>query len=390
MSVHRIHSPLFTSHHTPTLNNPRQEASEGLWDCVTRIWDAFVSCIQSFLQSVGQCFGLCSVEQTSVPSARDLDAQYIFEQSNLQTQEYAARDLESQFRRSMAQMQNEPRKSFQHRVAPLLWDKEEIKVGNYNVGIAHNIGRRPTMEDDHLATTFTINVAGHNYPVQLFGIFDGHGGRNVARYVRDNLGTLLQQALTRFNTGGLTDAGILKAMEWTTVKLNWDLKRDYPSIATEEGSTATFAAILNGKLWTANVGDSRTVLDNDGTPIQLSEDAKPNDPRYKAEIQERGGYVVDGRVNGDLAIGRSIGDFRLGGAVSPKATVTAFPLNRIRPGSHLVLCCDGVYDVSRSKDVVQDVHAHKNHSAGTIARNIIYSAYQAGSEDNLSCMVVKL
>ena len=43
--------------------------------------------------------------------------------------------------------------------------------------------------------------------------------------------------------------------------------------------------ILDGNLWTANVGDSRTVLDNDGIAVQLTEDAKPEEPRYTKRLK---------------------------------------------------------------------------------------------------------
>ncbi|OGN58689.1 MAG: hypothetical protein A3C42_01330 [Chlamydiae bacterium RIFCSPHIGHO2_02_FULL_45_9] len=52
----------------------------------------------------------------------------------------------------------------------------------------------------------------------------------------------------------------------------------------QSGTTATVAMILDGKLWTANVGDSRTILDNG---IQLSEDAKPTDTHYRKGIENQ-------------------------------------------------------------------------------------------------------
>ncbi len=263
------------------------------------------------------------------------------------------------------------------------------------VGVAHAIGRRPTMEDEHLATSFNLMIGGRCYPVQLFGIFDGHGGPTASRFVRDHLQQKLQETLMEFNQGGLTEAGIWKALKMTCVRLNRDFKDLHGGLVpNNEGSTATIAVILDNHLWTANVGDSRTVLENNGSPVQLSEDAKPNDPRYRRGIEHRGGRVINvfgvPRVNGDLAIARSIGDHRFNGAVSARPKITKKPMAEIAPGSHLVLCCDGVYDVSRTVDIAAATHANRNCPPGMLARNIIYSAYQAGSEDNLSALVVKL
>ena len=66
------------------------------------------------------------------------------------------------------------------------------------------------------------------------------------------------------------------------------------------------------------------------------------------------------------------------------------PLKAIPKDSHLVLCCDGIWDVGSTAQVVSAVHANRKESPSTLAKNIVYSALRAGSTDNLSAMVVKL
>ena len=358
LGTRAIQQNIYTSH------DQRLNASESWTDCLSRIWNLFVDTIKSCLRWLG------FLPDSSV-SAR----------------------LTRQMQYAMRQMEQEPVKPFQYQVAPGNWGMQEERVGGYNVGIAHAQGRRPTMEDEHLATSFTLAVGGHRYPVRLFGIFDGHGGREAARFVRDHLRTKLQVALVACNARGLSEEGIWNALKKTTTELNDEFKQRYGQIAQTQGTTATIAMILDGNLWTANVGDARTVLDNQGIPFQLTEDAKPDDPRYKKGIEKRGGSVriIAGvaRINGALAVARAIGDNAERG-VNPSPKITKKPLSEIHPGSHLILCCDGIYDVARTKDVVHAVHTHKTTSAGRLARNIIYSAYQAGSTDNLSAMVVKL
>jgi protein phosphatase 1L len=347
-----------------TAHDQRLNASESWTDCLTRIWDLFVDTIKSALRWIGL------LSDPSVTARLSRQMQY-----------------------AMQQMEQEPAKPFQYLAAPGDWGMQEERIGGYSVGIAHAQGRRPTMEDEHLATSFTLAVGGRRYPVQLFGIFDGHGGRDAARFVRDNLRAKLQEALVECNSGRLSEEGIWNALKKTTTQLNEEFKQRCGQTANAQGTTATIAMILDGNLWTANVGDARTVLDNQGTPFQLTEDAKPDDPRYKKGIEKRGGSVVtvDGvaRINRVLAVARAIGDNAVRG-VNPSPKITKKPLSEIRPGSHLILCCDGVYDVARTKDVVHAVRTHRNTSAGNLARNIIYSSHQAGSTDNLSALVVKL
>lgn len=42
-------------------------------------------------------------------------------------------------------------------------------------------GWRNTMEDSHIADTTTLGKG-----IYLFSVFDGHGGNEVADYLRDN------------------------------------------------------------------------------------------------------------------------------------------------------------------------------------------------------------
>lgn len=346
---------------------------EGIRGCLGKIWQTFVNCIRPFLNYFG-----------FLP---DYEFRLIQDESQIRAR------LARQMQYGMDQMQRESRKSFQYHIAPRTWDMHEEQVGRYRVGISHAIGRRPTMEDEHLATSFNLTIAGRNYPIQLFGIFDGHGGGETSKYVRDNLRARLQEALVEFNAQGLNDAGIWKALKMTTVRLNRDFKNNFGDVVRRQGTTATISMILDQKIWTANVGDARTVLDNAGTPIQLTEDAKPGDPRYKRGIEKRGGNVQLARVprvNGNLAVARAIGDHHLNGAVSARPKITVTPLSAVRPGSHLILCCDGIYDVARTQDVVNAVHLRRNVPAGELARDIVYSAYRSGSGDNLSSMVIKI
>jgi serine/threonine protein phosphatase PrpC len=42
--------------------------------------------------------------------------------------------------------------------------------------------------------------------------------------------------------------------------------------------------------------------------VALSEDHKPDDPKESNRISAAGGYVVEGRVNGNLNLSRALGD----------------------------------------------------------------------------------
>jgi|AntAceMinimDraft_5_1070358.scaffolds.fasta_scaffold341124_1 serine/threonine protein phosphatase PrpC len=47
----------------------------------------------------------------------------------------------------------------------------------------------------------------------------------------------------------------------------------------------------------------------------MSEDQKPSRPDEKARILRAGGFVMNGRVLGDLAVSRAFGDKKVGGTI---------------------------------------------------------------------------
>jgi protein phosphatase 1G len=57
---------------------------------------------------------------------------------------------------------------------------------------------------------------------------------------------------------------------------------------------------VKSDIYIANAGDSRSVLCRKGTNKDLSVDHKPDNEKEYKRIQNAGGFVVEGRVNGNL------------------------------------------------------------------------------------------
>lgn len=78
---------------------------------------------------------------------------------------------------------------------------------------------------------------------------------------------------------------------------------------SDSGTTAVVALIRGKQLIVANAGDSRCVLSEKGTAVDMSYDHKPEDELELARIKNAGGKVtMDGRVNGGLNLSRAIGN----------------------------------------------------------------------------------
>jgi protein phosphatase PTC1 len=111
--------------------------------------------------------------------------------------------------------------------------------------------------------------------------------------------------------------------------------------ADASGATITIPpSTARRVLYTANAGDARAVLCRGGKAIRLSYDHKGSDKREAKRIMDAGGFVMSGRVNGVLAVTRSLGDSSMKEFVvgSPYTTETELSDD----DEFLILACDGV------------------------------------------------
>jgi protein phosphatase PTC1 len=93
-------------------------------------------------------------------------------------------------------------------------------------------------------------------------------------------------------------------------------------------------------LYCANAGDARGVLCRNGKAVRLTYDHKGSDRQEAKRITDAGGFVLSGRVNGVLAVTRSLGDSSMKEFVvgAPYTTETEL----CDQDEFLILACDGV------------------------------------------------
>ena len=93
-------------------------------------------------------------------------------------------------------------------------------------------------------------------------------------------------------------------------------------------------------LYCANAGDARGVLCRAGKAVRLTYDHKGSDKQEAKRIMDAGGFVMSGRVNGVLAVTRSLGDSSMKEFVVGSPYTTETELND--HDEFLILACDGV------------------------------------------------
>lgn len=93
----------------------------------------------------------------------------------------------------------------------------------------------------------------------------------------------------------------------------------------------------------------------------------------------------DNRIDGVLAVARSLGDFNIHG-VGREPEINEFQVDE--NDKLLVICCDGVFDVLTNDDVAKI--ALNTSSTTEAAYTIRNAAFGALSYDNISSIVVDL
>ncbi len=302
------------------------------------------------------------------------------------------RKLSKENKEAQLHMKNEPDKFFQYKIARAYLPQAmpEKMVGPYKVGTFSYMGRRNFMEDEHLISAFSLHINGQKYPIELFCVFDGHGGTACVNFVKSHFQEQLCKMLQQFNPQGLTDKGIWNALKITFVELNKAFKKAFPTKEIS-GTTSCAVMFLDGNMWTANAGDTRALLENNGHCTLLSEDAKPGNERFERAVHRRGATVKMNqvlRVDGILSTARAIGDRHVRG-VSARPKIIKKSLSEIAEKSQVIIACDGIFDVASSQQVTTALYNNKNVAVNTLAKNIVASSFQAGSMDNLSTIVIR-
>ncbi|KAJ8472591.1 hypothetical protein ONZ45_g16601 [Pleurotus djamor] len=208
------------------------------------------------------------------------------------------------------------------------------------------------MEDAHAAL---LQLEENEEKVNtFFAVYDGHGGSTVARFAGQNVHRRLvtEEAFKE----GQYELALKKAFIGT----DEDLLANPAHARDPSGCTAVAALLTHDKkIYVANAGDSRSVISVKGQVKPLSFDHKPTSITERARITEAGGYVEFGRVNGNLALSRALGDFtyKKNYSLGPeKQVITADPditCHEITDEDEfLVLACDGIWDCLTSQQVV--------------------------------------
>lgn len=299
--------------------------------------------------------------------------------------------------------------------------ERENCVGRNNKGVSWGctsvIGRRKEMEDavavipsfmsrtcDHVGgCTAPGSVTSSDISaIHFFGVYDGHGGSQVANFCKERMHEVILEEWDRDQT--------IDSCEW---QRRWEATfcsgfgRADNEVLTEAvapemvGSTAVVVVLSGCQIITSNCGDSRAVLFRRTEAIPLTVDQKPDRSDELVRIEGQGGKVINwngARVLGVLAMSRAIGDRYLRPWIIPVPEITF--MTRTDEDECLILASDGLWDVMTNEEVGEVARRilrrwRRSQSDGfspaqTVADNLQEIAYGRNSSDNISIIVVDL
>ena len=216
-----------------------------------------------------------------------------------------------------------------------------------------------------------------------------------------------------------------KSQSSTTTASNTTTTQPPPPTPTEDedsGTTASIVLLTPRWIVCANAGDSRAVYSRSNhRVVALSYDHKPDDEEEERRICDAGGYVSGGRVEGDLAVSRGLGDFRfkdeeavLSGAEGENRSSSNNRNNKsmLKPGDQkvspvpdiiiqnrdrsqdefIIIACDGIWDVQTNQEcvnMVADIFHEGEQDLGLVCEEVLDLCLIKGSKDNMTCVVIK-
>ncbi|XP_076888326.1 putative protein phosphatase 2C 27 isoform X1 [Bidens hawaiensis] len=251
-------------------------------------------------------------------------------------------------------------------------------------------GPKEYMEDEHLCIDNLLEhldrTEGLPSLAAFYGVFDGHGGTDAASYVRKNI---LEFIVEDPQFPGCLKKAIRKAY------IKADLAfAENSTVDISSGTTALTTFVFGRMMVVANAGDCRAVLGRRGRAIELSNDHKPNSITERHRIEQLGGVIYDGYLNGQLSVARALGDWHMKGPKGSVCPLSAEPelqeILLMEDDEFLIMGCDGLWDVMSSQCAVtiarKELMIHNDPER--CSRELVREALKRDTRDNLTVIVI--
>jgi integrin-linked kinase-associated serine/threonine phosphatase 2C len=241
-------------------------------------------------------------------------------------------------------------------VAAAQQDVSELKVPwvGLRSATAGDKGMRRQMEDETLicgSLREQVSSLSQERDFAVFAVLDGHGGKQVAGFVKmylaAELGTAMAAEDPENKEKPLSDKRIKRCVEMAFQRIDARIASELAGAF--DGCCANVLLINKETVFCINLGDSASYLcrlpdsgDQQAIPLQMRQH-KCWMIKEKERILRSGGAVENGRINGVLEVSRAFGDISLKkfGVLSTPEYMK-FKIDRTKD-QFLIMGCDGFW-----------------------------------------------
>ncbi|KAL8242099.1 hypothetical protein R6Q59_012401 [Mikania micrantha] len=269
-------------------------------------------------------------------------------------------------------------------------DEKSEYVPMIRSGSCAEKGPKEYMEDEHVCIDNLLEhidrIEGLPSLGAFYGVFDGHGGTDAAFYVRKNI---LKFIIEDSQFPGC----VKKAIRNAYIKADQAFAEN-SAVDISSGTTALTTLVFGRTMIVANAGDCRAVLGKRGRAIELSNDHKPNSTSERRRIEQLGGVIYNGYLNGQLSVARALGDWHMKGPKGSVCLLSAEPelqeIMLMEDDEFLIMGCDGLWDVMSSQCAVtiarKELMIHNDPER--CSQELVREALKRCTRDNLTVIVI--
>lgn len=249
-------------------------------------------------------------------------------------------------------------------------------------------GRRISNEDKH---NIILNINGEMQNlnnINFFGIYDGHGGNYVSKYLESNI---FNYYMDKKFSPPFDENFHNKVFQTIQEQLLKNIQ------GYSNGSTCLLNLMYKYDneihMNIVNLGDSRlTIVYSDWSSKQVTMDHKPDEPIERKRLEQMGGEVYKDSESvfriGDLSLSRAFGDGDNAPYISQKPD---FFIKKITPQTkYIVMACDGLWDIIDSLSLGSIINELICKKSDNIAVELANYALKKGSTDNISIIIIEV
>lgn len=214
--------------------------------------------------------------------------------------------------------------------------------------------------------------------LRFFLVADGMGGQSAGEKASALAMEIIPQHLTRVDWSQAGNDQAVQAIDTAIAAANSEILAlgELDPRFHNMGTTVTFLVRVGDAVYVGGVGDSRAYLLRNGKLEQLT-----TDHSLVQALLDAGTITPEEAVNHRYknVLYRYLGEKTGGNPTSPRHI-------EIRPGDRYVLCTDGVTGSLNELRLAQLLGTGDN--PDQIAEQIVQAAYDLGSQDNITCIVI--